>query len=339
MKEKLEQLLSRGRVEIDASESIKMLDDIRVKYLGKSGEITALLKSLGSLPNDQKPIIGKIANEVKAALEERISAGMERMREAELQRKLAKEDLDVTLPAKKRPRGHVHPITFAREQIVEIFLRMGFSLVDGPQVESVYHNFDALNAPADHPSRLMTDTFYIDDSTVLRTQTSPVQVRVMKATKPPIRVFSIGRCFRNDTPDATHSPTFHQVEGLVVGEGITMTDLKGVLQRFAVEMFGEHTKIKFRPHYFPFTEPSGEVDVSCFKCGGSGCRFCKQSGWIEILGCGMVHPNVLSECGIDPERYTGFAFGMGLERIAMLKHEIDDMRILYENDIRLSQQF
>ena len=243
------------------------------------------------------------------------------------------------MPSKATIRGHKHPINVALDEVIDIFLGMGFKIAEGPEVETVYHNFDALNAPIDHPSRSLSDTFYITEDMILRTQTSPIQVRTMKNQKPPIKIIAPGRCFRNDEIDATHSPMFHQIEGLVIDKNITMADLKGTLDMFAKRLFGSQTKTKFRPHYFPFTEPSGEVDVSCFKCGGEGCRFCKNSGWIEILGCGMVHPNVLRECGIDPTEYNGFAFGMGLDRVTMLKYEIDDIRVLFENDIRFIKQF
>jgi phenylalanyl-tRNA synthetase alpha chain len=280
-----------------------------------------------------------MANDVREAIENLLDSVKEDKKKIEMEIQLQTEGIDVTMPSKKSLRGHKHPLNAALDEIKEIFLGMGFKIAEGPEIDTVYHNFDALNAPIDHPSRSLSDTFYINEELILRTQTSPIQVRTMKSQKPPIRIIAPGRCFRNDEIDATHSPMFHQIEGLVVDKDITMADLKGTLDMFAKRLFGSQTRTKFRPHYFPFTEPSGEVDVSCFKCGGEGCRFCKGSGWIEILGCGMVHPNVLSECGIDPEIYTGFAFGMGLDRITMLKYEIDDIRILFENDIRLIKQF
>lgn len=339
MKEILEKLLLLATDEVKAAKSLKELEDLRVKYLGKKGEVTSVLKNMKDLSNEERPIIGKMANDVREAIENLLDSVKEDKKRIEMDIQLQTEGIDVTMPSKKSLRGHKHPLNVALDEIKEIFLGMGFKIAEGPEIDTVYHNFDALNAPVDHPSRSLSDTFYINEELILRTQTSPIQVRTMKSQKPPIRIIAPGRCFRNDEIDATHSPMFHQIEGLVVDKDITMADLKGTLDMFAKRLFGSQTRTKFRPHYFPFTEPSGEVDVSCFKCGGEGCRFCKGSGWIEILGCGMVHPNVLSECGIDPEVYTGFAFGMGLDRITMLKYEIDDIRILFENDIRLIKQF
>ncbi len=339
MKEILEKLLLMATDEVKAAKSLKELEDLRVKYLGKKGEVTSVLKNMKDLSNEERPIIGKMANDVREAIENLLDSVKEDKKRIEMDIQLQTEGIDVTMPSKKSLRGHKHPLNVTLDEIKEIFLGMGFKIAEGPEIDTVYHNFDALNAPIDHPSRSLSDTFYINEELILRTQTSPIQVRTMKSEKPPIRIIAPGRCFRNDEIDATHSPMFHQIEGLVVDKNITMADLKGTLDMFAKRLFGSQTRTKFRPHYFPFTEPSGEVDVSCFKCGGEGCRFCKGSGWIEILGCGMVHPNVLSECGIDPEVYTGFAFGMGLDRITMLKYEIDDIRILFENDIRLIKQF
>ncbi|MCD4713674.1 MAG: phenylalanine--tRNA ligase subunit alpha [Clostridiales bacterium] len=339
MKEILEKLLLMATDEVKAAKSLKELEDLRVKYLGKKGEVTSVLKNMKDLSNEERPIVGKMANDVREAIENLLDSVKEDKKRIEMDIQLQTEGIDVTMPSKKSLRGHKHPLNVALDEIKEIFLGMGFKIAEGPEIDTVYHNFDALNAPVDHPSRSLSDTFYINEELILRTQTSPIQVRTMKSQKPPIRIIAPGRCFRNDEIDATHSPMFHQIEGLVVDKDITMADLKGTLDMFAKRLFGSQTRTKFRPHYFPFTEPSGEVDVSCFKCGGEGCRFCKGSGWIEILGCGMVHPNVLSECGIDPEVYTGFAFGMGLDRITMLKYEIDDIRILFENDIRLIKQF
>lgn len=339
MKDILGKLLQMATVEVKAAKSLKELEDLRVKYLGKKGEVTSVLKNMKDLSNEERPIIGKMANDVRETIENLLDSVKEDKKKIEMEIQLQTEGIDVTMPSKTNLRGHKHPLNVALDEIKEIFLGMGFKIAEGPEIDTVYHNFDALNAPVDHPSRGLSDTFYINEDLILRTQTSPIQVRTMKSQKPPIRIIAPGRCFRNDEIDATHSPMFHQIEGLVVDENITMADLKGTLDMFAKRLFGNQTRTKFRPHYFPFTEPSGEVDVSCFKCGGEGCRFCKGSGWIEILGCGMVHPNVLSECGIDPEIYTGFAFGMGLDRITMLKYEIDDIRILFENDIRLIKQF
>lgn len=339
MKKLLEQLLEHAKTEITQAANLKELEDIRIKFLGKKGEVTNILKDMKNLSAEERPLIGKVANEVRESIEALLDSVKEDKKKLEIEARLKSESIDVTMPSKKTLRGHKHPLNIALDEIKEIFIGMGFKIAEGPEVESVYHNFDALNAPIDHPSRSLSDTFYITEDLLLRTQTSPIQVRTMKNSKPPIKIIAPGRCFRNDEIDATHSPMFHQLEGLVIDKDITMADLKGTLDMFAKRLFGSQTKTKFRPHYFPFTEPSGEVDVSCFKCGGEGCRFCGGSGWIEILGCGMVHPNVLKECGIDPEVYNGFAFGMGLDRITMMKYEIDDIRILFENDVRFIKQF
>ncbi len=319
--------------------SIIETEDIRVKLLGKKGQLTEILRSMGSLSPEERKDFGKAANAVRTEIEKLLEEKFAAMKEKQKADQFIKEKIDVTEPGTKKSLGVKHPITIAIDEISRIFMSMGFSIAEGPEVETVFNNFDALNAPLNHPSRDMTDTFYITENTLLRTQTSPVQARTLMKQNPPIKIISPGRCFRCDTPDATHSPMFHQVEGLLVDEGVTMTDLKGTLNSFAKQLFGSKVKTKFRPHYFPFTEPSAEMDVSCFKCGGAGCRFCKGSGWIEILGCGMVHPNVLKVGHIDTEKYTGFAFGMGVERIALLKYEIDDIRLLYENDMRFIQQF
>lgn len=339
MQEKLLNLQQTALSEIKDMQSIEQVESLRVKYLGKKGEITAILKEMGKLSAEERPVIGKVANEVREAINDAISAKKEELKNIEKQRKLAEEVLDVTMPAKEFRVGKKHPISKITDEISEIFIGMGFSIAEGPEVETVANNFDALNAPKDHPSRDMSDTFYINEELLLRTQTSPVQVRTMKNEELPIKIISPGRCFRFDAPDATHSPMFHQIEGLVVGKDVTMAQLKGTLDMFVKKLFGENTKTKFRPHNFPFTEPSAEVDVTCFKCGGEGCPMCKGEGWIEILGAGMVHPNVLRNCGIDPEVYSGFAFGMGLDRITMLKYEIDDIRLLFENDMRFLNQF
>ncbi len=315
------------------------IEDLRIRYLGKKGELTAVLRGMGKLSAEERPIIGQLANEVRAQIEKKIDELNERKNQAKLEAKLAAEKLDVTVPGEDIRAGHFHPLALVQRQLEDIFLGMGYSIVDGPEVEYDYYNFQALNIPPDHPARDTQDTFYITDNILLRSQTSPVQARVMEKTEPPIKIISPGRVYRSDAVDATHSPLFHQLEGLVIDRGITMGDLKGTLEMFAKRMFGEETKIRFRPHHFPFTEPSAEVDVSCFVCGGKGCRLCKGEGWIEILGAGMVHPNVLRNCGIDPEEYSGFAFGLGIERIAILKYHIDDMRLLYENDIRFLNQF
>ena len=339
MKEKLKELAQQAREKILGAASVAEAESFRVEYLGKKGKVTDILKSMKDLAPEERKSLGQAANETKAQIEKLITDKMAELKALARQAQLAAETIDVTEPGTVVPLGTRHLITQTIDEITRIFTSMGFSVSEGPEVETVFYNFDALNAGPNHPARDMTDTFYIDDKVLLRTQTSPVQVRTLLAQKPPISVIAPGRCFRCDTPDATHSPMFHQVEGLVVDEGITMADLKGVLDSFAKQMFGSSTRTNFRPHHFPFTEPSAEMDVSCFKCGGKGCRVCKGSGWIEILGCGLVHPNVLKVGGLDTEKYTGFAFGMGVERIAMLKYELDDIRLLYENDIRFIEQF
>ena len=339
MKEQLDKIKSEARAKIDASDALEKLNEIRVAYLGKKGELTTVLKSMKDVAPEERPKVGQMVNEVRALIEERLEETKTALARKAREEQMKREVIDVTLPAKKANTGHKHPNTIALEEVERIFVGMGYEVVEGPEVEYDLYNFEKLNIPKGHPARDEQDTFYINDSILLRSQTSPVQARVMEKQKPPIRMIAPGRVFRSDEVDATHSPSFHQIEGLVIDKHITFADLKGTLAEFARELFGEDTKVKFRPHHFPFTEPSAEVDVSCFKCGGKGCRFCKGSGWIEILGCGMVHPHVLEMCGIDPEEYTGFAFGVGLERIALLKYEIDDMRLLYENDIRFLKQF
>ena len=339
MKEQLEKIKSEALAKIDASDALEKLNEIRVAYLGKKGELTTVLKSMKDVAPEERPKVGQMVNEVRALIEERLEETKTALARKAREEQMKREVIDVTLPAKKANTGHKHPNTIALEEVERIFVGMGYEVVEGPEVEYDLYNFEKLNIPKGHPARDEQDTFYINDSILLRSQTSPVQARVMEKQKPPIRMIAPGRVFRSDEVDATHSPSFHQIEGLVIDKHITFADLKGTLAEFARELFGEDTKVKFRPHHFPFTEPRAVVDVSCFKCGGKGCRFCKGSGWIEILGCGMVHPHVLEMCGIDPEEYTGFAFGVGLERIALLKYEIDDMRLLYENDIRFLKQF
>lgn len=339
MREQLENIRILAQADISSAPSEAELDLIRVKYLGKKGMLTGILRGMGQLSAEERPVIGALANTVREQLENYIEERGLFLKQKELGERLMSEKLDVTLPARKKSVGRLHPITQVENRMKEIFLGMGFEVVEGPEVESAHNNFDALNAPADHPSRDFQDTFYITAETLLRTQTSPVQIRAMKDRKPPIRIISPGRVYRCDAVDATHSPMFHQLEGLVVDKNITMGDLKGTLALFAKSLFGESTKTRFRPHNFPFTEPSAEVDVSCFVCGGKGCRLCKGEGWIEILGAGMVHPNVLAGCGIDPEVYSGFAFGVGIERVVMRKYNVDDMRHLFENDLRFLQQF
>ena len=337
MRETLEKIRKEA-MEALASPSAE-LEELRIRYLGKKGELTAVLRGMGKLSAEERPVIGQLANDVRAEIEQKIDELATAAKGKAMEKKLADEKLDVTVPGDPIRAGHFHPLALVQRQLEDIFLGMGYSIVDGPEVEYDYYNFQALNIPPDHPARDTQDTFYITDNILLRSQTSPVQARVMEKTQPPIKIISPGRVYRSDAVDATHSPLFHQLEGLVIDRGITMGDLKGALEMFAKHMFGEQTKIRFRPHHFPFTEPSAEVDVSCFVCGGKGCRLCKGEGWIEILGAGMVHPNVLRNCGIAPEVYSGFAFGLGIERIALLKYHIDDMRLLYENDIRFLNQF
>lgn len=339
MQDNLTAILEKAKADIAATNEKKQIEDVRIKYLGKKSEISNMLKSLGKLSKEEKKSMGKSINSIKHEIEKLISDKKAEIDELEKAAKFRLEKIDVTEPSKRIRRGVRHPITLVIEEISEIFTSMGYSIAEGPQVESVFNVFDGLNSPIDHPSRDKTDTFYVSEDTVLRPHTSSVQIRTLLKEKPPIKIIAPGRCFRCDTPDATHSPMFHQIEGLVVDEGITMADLKGTLDFMAKKIFGDKTRIKLRPHHFPFTEPSAEMDVSCFSCGGSGCRICKNSGWIEILGCGMVHPNVLSVGNIDNEKYSAFAFGMGVERIAMLKYGIEDIRLFYENDVRFIEQF
>ena len=339
MKEKLQQIKEDALKQIQESEGLTKLNDVRVSVLGKKGELTQLMKSMKNLSAEERPAFGQMVNETREAIEKVLEDTKRKLEAAELELQMKKEVIDVTLPSKKNKVGHAHPNTLAREEVERIFIGMGYEVLEGPEIEYDYYNFEALNIPANHPAKDEQDTFYVNDKIVLRTQTSPIQVRAMEKGKLPLRMLAPGRVFRSDEVDATHSPSFHQIEGLVIDKNVTFADLKGTLEEFAKKLFGEQTKVKFRPHHFPFTEPSAEMDVTCFKCGGKGCRFCKGSGWIEILGCGMVHPNVLDMCKIDTKEYTGFAFGMGLERIALLKYEIDDMRLLYENDDRFLSQF
>ena len=339
MKEQLEKIKEEALRQIESSEALEKLNDIRVSYLGKKGELTNLLKGMKDVAPEDRPKVGQMVNDVRGLIEGRLEEAKTALAKKAREEQLKREVIDVTLPASKNNVGHSHPGTIALEEVERIFVGMGYEVVEGPEVEYDRYNFEKLNIPKGHPARDEQDTFYINENILLRSQTSPVQVRTMEKGKLPIRMIAPGRVFRSDEVDATHSPSFHQIEGLVIDKNITFADLKGTLAEFARELFGPETKVKFRPHHFPFTEPSAEVDVTCFKCGGSGCRFCKGSGWIEILGCGMVHPHVLEMCGIDPDAYSGFAFGVGLERIALLKYEIDDMRLLYENDIRFLKQF
>ena len=339
MQEQLNEIKAKALSLISAGDTPEKLNEIKVSILGKKGELTAIMKSLKDVAPEERPKVGQMINDARAEIEKNLEEATARLQAQLRDAKLKAEVIDVTLPSKKPVIGHRHPNSIALEEVERIFIGLGYEVCEGPEIEKDYYNFEALNIPADHPAKDEQDTFYINADMLLRTQTSSTQIHAMENDKPPIRILAPGRVFRADEVDATHSPSFHQIEGLVVDKNITFADLKGTLAEFAKELFGEDTKVKFRPHHFPFTEPSAEMDVSCFKCGGKGCRFCKGSGWIEILGCGMVHPRVLEKCDIDPKEYTGFAFGVGLERIALLKYEIDDMRLLYENDIRFLKQF
>lgn len=339
MKERLQEIKEKALEQINSTDSLEKLNEVRVAFLGKKGELTEVLKGMKDVSPEERPAVGQIVNDTRKSIEEVLENAKKNLATKLREAQLKSEVIDVTLPAKKNNVGHSHPDTLALEEVERIFVGMGYEVVEGPEVEYDYYNFEALNIPANHPAKDEQDTFYINDKIVLRTQTSSVQVHEMEKGRLPIKMISPGRVYRADEVDATHSPCFHQVEGLVIDENVTFADLKGTLAEWARQYFGPDTKVKFRPHHFPFTEPSAEVDVSCFKCGGKGCRMCKGSGWIEILGCGMVHPKVLSDCGIDPEVYSGFAFGIGLERITLLKYEIDDMRLLYENDARFLKQF
>ncbi len=339
MKEKLEQIKAAALVEIEAAANTADCEAVRVKYLGKKGELTAILKLMGGLSPEERPIMGQLVNTAKSELEAALTVKVNEMAAKANAQKLLAETIDITMPAKVSKAGKLHPLNTVLNDMIDIFQSMGFDVVDGPEVETDHYNFECLNVPADHPARDMQDTFYLAENLLLRTQTSAAQIRTMETRKPPIRVICPGRVFRADEVDATHSPVFHQIEGLVVDKGITMCDLKGVLEQFAQEIYGADTKVKFRPSFFPFTEPSVEVDVSCSECGGKGCRVCKGAGWIEILGAGMVHPNVLRSCGIDPEVYSGFAFGIGLDRLTTTRYKISDIRLLFENDKRFLDQF
>lgn len=339
IKDELQSIDKKALQDLHAADTQKLLEELRVRYLGKKGTLTSILKQMKDLSNEERPVIGKLANEVRSNIEKAISTRTEELKKLELEHRLRAEAIDVTMPGKKQAVGHRHPLSVTLSNLEEIFLGMGFSIAEGPEVEYDYYNFEALNIPKDHPARDDQDTFYITDNILLRSQTSPVQVRTMEKQKPPIRIIAPGRVYRSDAVDATHSPLFHQIEGLVVDKDITFADLKGTLETFIKRLYGEDSVVRFRPHHFPFTEPSAEVDMQCFNCHGKGCRICKGEGWIEILGCGMVHPKVLSNCGIDPEEYSGFAFGIGLERIAQRQFNVDDMRLYYENDVRFLEQF
>ena len=336
---RVQEVLERALAEVAGARSTSDLEQVRVRVLGRAGQLTAVLRSLGGIPAAERPKVGEQANRAKTEIEAAIAARLESLRAEEHRRTLEIDRPDLTLPGRRPIPGPVHPITRVTEEIIEVFEGLGFSVAEGPEVESDYYNFAALNFPVDHPARDMQDTFHLSADTLLRTHTSPVQIRTMKAQRPPVRVICLGKVYRRDILDATHSPMFDQVEGLAVDRHITMADLKATLQLFAREMFGPRSAVRFRPSFFPFTEPSAEVDVRCFKCGGDGCRFCRESGWLEILGSGMVHPNVLRNVGYDPEEVTGWAFGMGIDRIALLKYEIDDIRLFFDNDLRFLQQF
>jgi len=339
MKEKIEQLQKTALESLEKVSDLKELESLRVSLLGKKGELTGILKTMGSLPAEERPAAGQLVNNARAFIEGRLEEFKTTLAAKERRKKIEEEAIDVTIPGRTKTLGGLHPLTKVKSELIDIFIGMGYEIVEGPDIETYYYNFDALNIPEDHPARDEQDTFYIDGGFALRTATSPVQVRVMEQGKLPIRMVAPGRVFRSDEVDATHSPVFHQMEGLVVGKDITMGNLKAALENFSKALFGENIKVRFRPHYFPFTEPSAEMDVSCFACGGEGCRICKGEGWIELLGCGMVHPRVLKMSGIDPDVYSGYAFGMGLERTAMMKYGIADMRLMYENDVKFLKQF
>ena len=339
MQEQLKNIENIALEELKLAKDSTTVENIRVKYLGKKGELTTILRSMGGLSKEERPIMGKLVNEVKATLEAKLEEVLTQIKIKEKNEKLANEVIDISIPGSKNLVGKRHPLELTLDSMKEIFVSMGFTIEEGPEVEKDYYNFEALNIPKNHPARSEQDTFYINDNIVLRTQTSPVQARVMEKQEPPIKMISPGKVFRSDAVDATHSPIFYQMEGLVIDKGITFADLKGTLELFAKKMFGDKVKTKFRPHHFPFTEPSAEMDATCFVCNGKGCRVCKGEGWIEILGCGMVHPDVLRNCGIDPEVYSGFAFGFGVDRMVMLKYGIDDIRLLYESDMRFLNQF
>lgn len=339
MKQALEEIRQKALKALEQAKDSAAVEELRVAVLGKKGELTAILKQMGGLSAEERPAIGQLANQVRQGIEGAIASKKEALGRDARDKKLLEETLDVTMPGKRRPQGHKHPLSLVLDEIKEIFLGMGFDIAQGPEVELDYYNFEALNMPPNHPARDTQDTFYINDNVVLRTQTSPVQVRVMEKQRPPIRVIAPGRVYRSDAVDATHSPLFHQIEGLVVDKGVTMADLKGTLETFVKMLYGEDVQTRFRPHHFQFTEPSAELDSMCFNCHGEGCRLCKGEGWIELLGCGMVHPKVLANVGIDPEEYSGFAFGMGLERVVMRRYDIDDLRLFFENDLRFLSQF
>ena len=338
MKDRLEEMLQAAGAAMTEADSESALQDVRVRFLGKKGELTAIMKEMGRLSPEERPVLGALANRVKEELETLFASRQQSIREAEIARRLASERIDVTLPGRSFFVGTRHPITLVAEEIGEIFASLGFGIEEGPEVEKDFYNFEALNMPKDHPARDMQDTFYISDDVVLRTHTSPVQIRTMLRQAPPVRVIAPGTVYRRDS-DITHSPMFHQIEGFLVDRHVTFGDLKGILTAFVTQMFGKNVGVRFRPSFFPFTEPSAEVDIQCVICGGAGCRVCKNSGWLEILGSGMIDPEVFRAVNYDPEKYSGFAFGMGLERIAMLKYGVNDLRLFFENDVRFLTQF
>jgi phenylalanyl-tRNA synthetase alpha chain len=334
----LDEILQQATAEILKAADLKTLDDYRVHYLGKKGQLTEFLKTLGQLSHEERPVFGQKINRVKQQVQELIEKQSVLLQQQQIEQQLAAESIDITLPGRAQSRGSVHPVTKTRERIEALFAQMGFDVMDGPEIEDDYHNFEALNIPPLHPARSMQDTFYISDDMLLRTQTSNVQIRAMKATKPPLRIISMGRVYRTEF-DLTHTPMFHQIEGLMVDENVNFADLKEILRQFLQAFFEKPVPLRFRPSYFPFTEPSAEVDIGCFNCNSQGCRICKNTGWVEVLGCGMVHPNVFRSVGIDSERYTGWAFGAGLDRLTMLRYGITDLRALFENDLRFLRQF
>lgn len=339
MKEQLEKIELLAKEELSSCGEIKELEALKIKYLGKKGELTAILKQMGKLSAEERPVIGQLANKVRADIEEAVGQKLAVLKASQQEAEIKAETIDITLPGKPQTIGNLHPLTIVENEVKDIFMGMGFNIADGPEIDDDYHVFEALNLPPDHPARDTQDTFYITDNILLRTQTSSVQVHVMENQKPPIRIISPGRVYRSDAVDATHSPIFHQIEGLVVDKGIKMSDLKGTLEMLMKKLYGNDCRLRFRPHHFPFTEPSCEVDISCYMCGGKGCSVCKGEGYIELLGAGMVHPKVLEGCGIDSSVYSGFAFGLGLERMVTARYDISDMRLLYENDMRFLKQF
>ncbi len=340
MKDRLKKIREDAINNIKSADNLDKLENIRVKYMGKKGELTLLLREMGKIAKEERPIIGQLANEIREEIDKELSLAKKRIKEELKAERIEKEKIDISISKRSKRLGHRHPLLITIDELEDLFISMGFSVVEGPEIETVENNFDALNSPENHPSRDLTDTFYITEDILLRTHTSPVQIRAMREMEPPLRIVSAGRTFRFDDVDDTHSPMFHQLEGLVVDENITMANLMHTIDIFIKELFGKDMKTRFRPHYFPFTEPSAEVDVSCFKCKGEGCSLCNGTGWsMELLGCGMVHPKVLKNCGIDPEKYSGFAFGMGIDRITMVKYGIDDIRLLFENDNRFLEQF